>query len=36
MPALDLALRHRVIGGPADMLHLSVVEPFSEVCRDVA
>src|SRR5215470_4578892 len=36
MPALDLALRHRMIRSSTDMLHLSVVEPFGEVCRDVA
>src|SRR5512139_4232526 len=36
MSALDLALRHRMIRSPTDMLHLSVVEPFGEVCRDVA
>jgi hypothetical protein len=36
MPSLDLALCHRMIRGPADVLHLSVVEPFGEVCREVA
>jgi hypothetical protein len=36
MPAPDLALCHRMIWSTADILHLSVVEPFGEVGRDVA
>ena len=36
MPALDLALGHRMIRRAADMLHVLAVEPFGEVGRDVA
>ena len=36
MPALDLALGHRVIGRAADMPHVLAVEPFGQVRRDVA
>jgi len=33
MPALDLALGHRVVGGAADMRHLPVVEPLDHAVR---
>ena len=36
MPALDLALRHRVIGCAADMLDPFAVEPGGEIGGDVA
>src|ERR1700676_1417292 len=36
MPALDLALGHRVIGRATDVLHVLPVEPFRQVRRDVA
>ena len=36
MPALDLALRHRVIRSPADVLHLSVIEPLGQVGGEIA
>src|SRR5262247_100866 len=36
MPSLDLALGHRMIWGAADVLHLPVVEPIGEACREVA
>jgi len=36
MPALDLALGHRMIRRAADMLHVLAVEPFGQVRRDVA
>ena len=36
MPALDLALGHRMIRRTTDMLHLLAVEPFRQVRRDVA
>jgi hypothetical protein len=36
MPALDLALCHRMIGSTPDMGHLPVVEPLGQVGRDVA
>ena len=36
MPALDLALGHRVIGRATDVLHVLAVEPFRQVHRDVA
>ena len=36
MPALDLALGHRMIRRAADMLHVLAVEPFRQVRRDVA
>ncbi len=35
VPALDLALGHRVIGLAAGMLHALVVEPFGKIARDV-
>ena len=35
MPALDLALGLRVIGGAADMLHLLAIQPLCEISRDV-
>jgi len=35
VPALDLALGLRVIWCAADVLHLSVVEPFGEVSGEV-
>ncbi len=36
MPALDLALGLWVIGGAANVLHVSVVEPFGQVTGDIA
>ena len=36
MPALDLALCHRMIGSAADMRHVLFVEPFRQFRRDVA
>jgi hypothetical protein len=36
MPALDLALGHRMIRRAADVLHVLAVEPFGQVRRDVA
>jgi hypothetical protein len=36
MPALDLALGHRVTGRATDVLHVLPVEPFCQVRRDVA
>ena len=36
VPALDLALGLRVIRCTADVLHLSVVEPFGEISGEVA
>ena len=36
VPSLDLALGLRVIRCTADVLHLSVVEPFGEVSGEVA
>jgi len=36
MPALDLALGHRMVRCATDMLHLSAIEPFRQICRDVA
>ena len=35
MPALDLALGLRVIGGAADMVHLLAIQPLREILRDV-
>ena len=35
MPALDLALGLRVIGGAADMLHLLAIQPLCEISRDI-
>ena len=36
MPALDLALGHRLIRRAADLLYVLAVEPFRQVNRDVA
>src|SRR6202047_491325 len=36
MPALDLALGHRMIRRATDVLHVLAVEPFRQVRRDVA
>ena len=36
MPALDLALGHRMIRRATDVLHVLAVEPFRQVHRDVA
>ena len=36
MPALDLALCHRMIGRTADMRHVLLVEPCRQFRRDVA
>ena len=36
MPALDLALRHRVIGRSAHVFGVLLVEPRAQVARDVA
>lgn len=36
MPALDLALGLRVIGGTANVLHILVLEPIGEVASDIA
>jgi hypothetical protein len=36
MPALDLALGHRMIRRAADVLHVLAVELFSQVRRNVA
>ena len=35
MPALDLALRLRMIGRAADMAHALAVEPLGQIARDV-
>src|SRR5438105_14563595 len=36
MPALDLALGHRMIGRAAQVFYVAVVEPFGQVVGDVA
>ena len=36
MPALDLSLRHRMIGRATDMPHVLFVEPCRQLRRDVA
>ena len=36
MPALDLALGHRMIRRVTDVFHILAIEPFGQVCRDVA
>jgi hypothetical protein len=36
MPALDLALGHRMIGCATDVLHVLAIEPFRQVRREVA
>ena len=36
VPSLDLALGLRMMGRATNVLHLSVVEPLGEVCREVA
>ena len=36
MPALDLALGHRMIGRAAQVFDVAVVEPFGQVVGDVA
>ncbi len=36
VPALDLALGHRMIGGTTDVLDFVVTEPFGEVAREIA
>ena len=35
MPALDLALGLRVIGGAADVFHFLLIQPLREILRDV-
>ena len=35
VPALDLALGLRMIGGAADMVHFPVIEPFGQVGSDI-
>ncbi len=35
MPALDLALRLRMVGRAADVRHAMIVEPFGEIASDV-
>jgi hypothetical protein len=35
MPALDLALRLRVVGRAADMIHALAVEPLGQILADV-
>ena len=35
MPALDLALGLRMIGGAADVLHFLLIQPLREIRRDV-
>ena len=35
VPALDLALGHRVIGSAADMVHVMTFQPFRQVVREV-
>ena len=35
MPALDLALGLRVIGGAADVFHFLLIQPLREIRRDV-
>src|SRR6266487_3419683 len=36
VPALDLALRHWMIGRTAQVLDLALVEPLGEIARDIA
>ena len=36
MPSLDLALRHWMIGGAADVIDALLFEPVSKITRDVA
>ena len=36
MPALDLALGHRMIRRATDVPDILAIEPFGQVCRDVA
>ena len=36
MPALDLALGHRMVRCATDMRHVLAIEPFRQICRDVA
>ena len=35
MPTLDLALGLRMIGSAANVLHISVIEPFSQIADDI-
>ena len=36
MPSLDLALRHRMIGRTADVVHVVVLNPVCQLPGDVA
>jgi hypothetical protein len=36
MPTLDLALCHRIIRCATDVPDILAIEPFGQVCRDVA
>ncbi len=36
MPTLDFALGLRMIRGAANVLHISIAEPFGEVAGDIA
>jgi hypothetical protein len=36
MPALDLALGHRMIGRAAKVFDIAIVEPFGQIARDIA
>src|SRR5208337_4233698 len=36
MPALDLALGHRMIRRATDVPDILAIEPFGQVCRDIA
>jgi hypothetical protein len=35
VPALDLALGHRMVGSAADVGHVVALHPFRQIVRDV-
>ena len=36
MPAFDLALGLRMVGGAANVRHITIIEPFGQVASDIA